>query len=127
MILALLHGEILIGWFLTGALATFAAVAVFLWWFWHPPRSPIVPAGIYLLLAIVAFVLWKSDESNLLTSSLGFALTLPWSAIVLLAVMIFDIQVSTWAILPGIPLNVVLIYFAAKAMRRRRPHPINAG
>jgi len=126
MILALLHGEIIVGWFLAGALAAFVAFVVFLWWYWRPPRSPIVPAGIYLLLALVAFVQWKSDESNLIISSLGFALTLPWSAIVLLAVMIFDIQASTWAILPGISLNVALIYFAAKAMRRRGLNP-NAG
>lgn len=120
MTFALLHGEILVGWFSIGALAVLIASIVGFWWCWRPPRGPILPTAIYLLLALPGSALWMSDTSNLLLSSLGFALTLPWSALFLFAVMLFDIQIPAWAILPGIPLNAVLIYFAARSLAKRR-------
>jgi hypothetical protein len=49
MTLALLHGEILVGWFFTGSLAIFAAVGIGLWLWRYPPRAPILPTAIYLL------------------------------------------------------------------------------
>jgi len=120
MSFAFLHGEILIGWFSMGALALLIALVVGFWWRWRPPRGPIVPTAIYLLLALLGSAIWMSDTSNLLLSSLGFALTLPWSALFLFAVMSFDIQIPAWAILPGIPLNSVLIYFAARTLAKRK-------
>src|SRR5712692_7750533 len=103
MIFAFLHGEILIGWFSMGAFVVLIAAVVGFWWCWHPPRGPVLPTAIYLLLVLVGSALWMSDTSNLLLSSLGFALTLPWSAILLFAVMSFDIQIPAWVILLGIP------------------------
>lgn len=124
MTLAFLHGEILLVWLLAGALATFAAVGVG-WWFWrYPPRAPILPVAIYL--AITGGVLWMSDASDLFWSSLGFAVTLPWSALFLFAVMQFDVQPPTWLILPGIPLNALLIYLALRWRRRHRV-PVHDG
>ncbi len=127
MTFALLHGEILVGWFSMGALAVLLASVIGLWWYWHPPRTPILPTGIYLFVAIVGCVLWISDTSDLLLSSLGFALTLPWSALFLFAVMSFDVQMPAWLILPGIPLNAALIYLAARSLAKRRLPAHDAG
>ena len=127
MTFAFLHGEILVGWFLTGALAVFVALCIGLWYYWHPPRTPILPTAIYLLMAIVGCVLWMSDTSDLLLSSLGFALTLPWSALFLFAVMSFDVQIPAWLILPAIPLNATVIYVAARSLARRRLAVRDAG
>src|SRR6267142_4788640 len=120
MTFAFLQGEILIGWLSMGALAAFLALVVGFWWCWHPPQAPILPTAIYLLVAIVGCVLWMSHTRDLWLSSLGFALTLPWSALFLFAVMVFDVQIPAWLILPGIPLNALLLYFALRSMRRYR-------
>ena len=123
MTLAFLHGEILVGWFFTGALATFVAVGVVLWLWRHPPRAPILPVAIYLVIATIGGVLWMGDSSDLLLSSIAFALTLPWSAVFLFAVMQFDAQPPAWLILPGIPLNALLIYLG---LRWRGQHRVPA-
>ena len=120
MTLAFLHGEILVGWFFTGALAIFAAVGIGLWLWRYPPRAPILPTAIYLLAAIVGSMLWMSDTSALLLSSIGFALTLPWSALFLFAVMSFDVQIPAWTILPGMALNAGLVYLAMRSLATRR-------
>ncbi len=123
MTLAFLHGQILVGWFFTAALAIFAAVGVALWLWRYPPRAPMLPVAIYLVIAIGGGILWMSDTSDLLWSSIGFAMTLPWSAGFLFAVMQFDVQPPTWLILPGIPLNALLIYLA---LRWRGQHRVPA-
>ena len=120
MTLVFLHGEILVGWFFTGALAILAALGVGLWLWRSPPRAPMLPVAIYLLIAITGGVLWMSDTSDLFLSSMGFALTLPWSAAFLFAVMHFDVQPPAWLILPGIPLNALLIYLALRLRGQRR-------
>ena len=120
MTLALLHGEILVGWFFTGAVAIFAAVGIGLWFWRYPPRAPILPTAIYLLAAIVGSLLWMSHTSDLLLSSIGFALTLPWSALFLFAVMSFDVQIPAWIILPGMALNAGLVYLAMRRLATRR-------
>ena len=127
MTLAFLHGEILVGWFGMGALAVLIAFGLGLWLYVHPPHAPILPTVIYLLVAIVGSVLWMSDTSDLFLSSLGFALTLPWSAVFLFAVMTFDVQPPPWLILPGIPLNALLIYFALRWRARHRVPAHDAG
>lgn len=78
-------------------------------------------AAIYLMIGIAGGVLWMGDISDLLWSSIGFALTLPWSAVFLFAVMQFDVQLPAWLILPGIPLNALLIYFALRWRGHRVP------
>ena len=120
MTLAFLHGEILVGWFLTGALVIFAAACVGFWLWRYPPRAPILPAAIYLVIAIVGGFLWMTDPSNLLWSSIGFALTLPWSAVFLFAVMQCEVEPPAWLILPGIPLNALLVYLALRSRGRHR-------
>jgi len=126
MTLAFLHGEILVGWFFTAALATFAAIGIGLWLWRYPPRAPMLPVAIYLAIAIAGGVLWMSDTSDLFWSSIGFALTLPWSALFLFAVMQFDVQPPAWLILPGIPLNALLIYLTLRWRGRHRV-PANDG
>ena len=120
MTLAFLHGEVLVGWFFTGALAIFAAVGVGFWLWRYPPRAPILPAATYLVIAIVGGFVWMTDTSDLFWSSIGFALTLPWSAVFLFAVMQFDVQPPAWLILPGIPLNALLVYLALSSRGRHR-------
>ena len=120
MTLAFLHGEILVGSFFTGALATFAALGVGIWLWRYPPRAPTLPVAIYLVVAIIGGVLWMSDTSDLLLSSIGFALTLPWSALFLFAVMQFDVQPPPWLVLPGIPLNALLAYLVLRLRARQR-------
>ena len=114
MTLAFLHGEILVGWFFTGALAIFAAVGIGLWLWRYPPRAPILPSAIYLLAAIAGSTLWLSHTSDLLLSSIAFALTLPWSALFLFAVMSLDVQIPAWIILPGMALNAGLVYLGMR-------------
>jgi uncharacterized membrane protein len=65
-------------------------------------------------------MLWMSDTSDLLLSSIGFALTLPWSALFLFAVMSFDVQIPAWIILPGMALNAGLVYLAMRSLATRR-------
>ena len=120
MTLAFLHGEILVGWFFAGALAILVALGVGLWLWRYPPPAPMLPVAIYLVIAIVGGVVWMSDTSDLFWSSIGFALTLPWSAVFLFAVMQFDVQPPAWLILLGIPLNALLIYLALRLRGRRR-------
>ncbi len=127
MTLAFLHGEILVGWFSAGALTVLVATAIFVLWFWRPPRTPLVPTVIYLLVAVAGSVPWISHTSDLLWSSLGFALTLPWSALILFAVMSFDVEIPAWLVLPGIALNTVLLYVVAKSMGRYKLNARGAG
>ena len=127
MTFAILHGEILVGWLSMGALAMLVASVVGFWCWWHPPRKPILPSAIYLLLAAVFFGAWMSDESSLLLSSLGFAFAMPWSAIYLFAILTLQVEIPVWVILPGFLVNAALIYFGANFARRRRLSRLDAG
>jgi len=122
MTFAFLHGEIPVAWNVMGALAEVAVVVIVLSWCWRPPRSPKLPTAGYLLLALLGYELWVSHSSNLLISSAGFALTLPWSSL-----PFFDIPIPTWTILPGIILNAVLLYLVAGSMSRYRRNAHDAG
>ena len=127
MTLAFLHGEIIVGWLSMSVLALLVVPVVALWWWRRPPRAPILPSVIYLVLAAVFFALWMSDESNLLLSSLGFAFAFPWSVIYLFAILTLQVEIPIWVILPGFLVNAALIYFAAKFLRRRKLSPHRAG
>jgi hypothetical protein len=127
MALAFLHGEIIFGWLSMGALAVLIVPVIGLWWSRHPPRVPILPSVIYLVLAAVFFALWISDESSLLLSSLGFAFAVPWSAIYLFAILTLQVEIPIWVILPGFFVNAALIYFTAEFMRRRKLSRLGAG
>lgn len=120
MALAFLHGEIIVAWFLAGALALLVGSLLALGLWLYPPKSPLLVSAIYLSLAIVFMARWLNDESNLATSSLGFAFTMPWSALCILAVLSFQIEIPLWVVLPGLVVNAFLIYYAAKWARGRK-------
>jgi hypothetical protein len=126
MSLALLHGEILVGWFAMGALAILLALGFGAWFYLHPP-PPAVLTTVYLMLAVIGGILWMADTSDLFWSSVAFALTLPWSALFLFAVMSFDVQPPPWLVLLGLPLNALLLFLAARWRARQRVPAHDAG
>ena len=102
MALAFLHGEIIVAWFLAGALTLLVGSLLALGLWLYPPRSPLLLSAIYLSLAIVFMALWTSDESSLAMSSLGFAFSMPWSALAMFAILEFQIEITVWVIWPGL-------------------------
>jgi hypothetical protein len=125
MSLALLHGEVLVAWFGMGALAVLMALGFGAWLYVHPPH-PMLPTGVYVLLAIIGGFLWLSDTSDLFWSSVAFALTLPWSALFLFVVS-FDVQPPPWLVLPGLAVNALLLYVAVSWRARQRLLARDAG
>ncbi|HKY28884.1 MAG TPA: hypothetical protein VJM12_13175 [Pyrinomonadaceae bacterium] len=101
-----------------GALAVLIGLGLSVWLYVHPPH-PTLPTVVYLLLAIIGGILWLSETSDLFWSSVAFALTLPWSALFLFVVMSFDVQPPPWLVLPGLAVNALLLYVAARWRARQ--------
>lgn len=127
MLLALFHGEYLVGWILYGGIALLAIPVVALWWWRLPPRSLMLVAILYLALAVSFFILWMIDSSSVALSSLGFAWALPWSAVYLFAIFTLQVEIPVWVILPGFLVNASLIYFAAEFAKKRKLSHLGAG
>ena len=127
MVLAFLHGEIIVAWFLAGALALLVGSLFALALWLHPPRSPLLLSAVYLSLAIVFMALWMSDESSLAKSSLGFAFVMPWSALFMFAILQCQVEIPLWVTSLGLIVNAVVIYFAAKWARGRKLRLAQAG
>jgi len=97
-----------------------------LWLWFRPPRSPILPAALYLLASTasgIAFVYVENLSSPPLDAafvlSLPVAFCFPWSLVVIIRGTFLDVNLGESAILAGAALNAILIYCVAKFARRR--------
>jgi hypothetical protein len=121
MSLAFFHGEYLMSTLaIAASVAVLVPAAVALWWWQYPPRSPILHAVIYLLVAAVCCGMWRSESDSILVTGLGFALLLPWSLIYFVAGLIFSVEVSVGVMLLGILVNGALVYGGAALAGRQR-------
>lgn len=130
MNLAFLHGgEAVAIALVVLVLAVCAAIAVAWWWWRHPPRSPITPTTIYLLVATGCLLLWRVEPTRLPPLSwLGFVASLPWSILYLMVGgLFFEEDLPAWPLLAGVAVNAGLIYGAAKLARRHHEGDQDAG
>jgi hypothetical protein len=125
---AFLHGETIVFGLLLGALIGLIGGPLLLYmWLWHTKVSELnLTVGYLILMAILCVVFsWNSPSSmlSLIASGLGFFLSLPWSVLagwVLSGVSNFSGSDRQFALLMmgGAGINAVLLYLAARKMRR---------
>ena len=122
MSLAFLHGgEAVVIALIVAVLAVCAAIAVAVWWWRHPPRSPITHAVVYLLVATGCLLLWRVEPSRLPPLSwLGFVASLPWSILYfMVGGLFFEDEIPAWPLLAGVAVNAALVYVVAKLAGRQ--------
>ena len=121
MSLAFLHGGDAVAVLLVVAALDFcAAIAVAVWWWRHPPRSPITHAAVYLIAAGLCLVLWMVDPGSLLLSWLGFVASLPWGIVYfMMGGSPIEDEIPVWPLLAGVAVNATLIYAAGKLAGQR--------
>ena len=120
MAMAFFHGEYIIGWMASGVCALFAVVIVGLWWWRFPPKSAILPSAGYFCVAVLICAFWISDQSSVILSSLAFAVSLPWSGLLLVAMMFLEFGIPIWVMPLSVLLNTALIYGIARLSSNRR-------
>ena len=128
--LAILHGEQVLAALGLAGLIVLIGVPVLLYvWLWHTKVSEFKLTLAYLILMAILCGVYSSTPNvpdamfSLTLSSLGFILSLPWSALVdwgLSAALDLHFGDDVFAILMmvGASINSVLLYLAAVKMRR---------
>lgn len=124
---AFLHGETIVLGLLLGALVGLIGGPLLLYiWLWHTKVSELsLTVGYLILMAILCVVFsWNSPSSmlSLTASGLGFFLSLPWSLLAGWALSEVtnsdsDRQIAL-LMMGGAGINAVLLYLAARRMRR---------
>jgi hypothetical protein len=120
MSFAFFLGEYFVGMMLIGGLEVAVLLVVAAFWTKFPPRSPIIPALIYLILAAICFAIWSVARLSLVMNILVLSLVLPWSLIFFLEIP-YEFDISEWWLLLGVVLNGLIIYGLA-VLARKKPN-----
>jgi hypothetical protein len=127
--LALLHGEqVLIGLLLAGAIVVVCVPVLLYLWLWHTKVSEAKLAVAYFGVVAVLWGIFAMNPNNptsmvsLTAFSIGFILTLPWSAVTgfLVAELSPGLGDRLFALVSVLfaAVNAVILYFIAVKLRR---------
>lgn len=116
--LLLLHGDLVVG-LMAGSLLgliVFSAAAFRLWK--RPPRTPALPAVVYLLaVSVFCVVAMASDIDSLLILAAVFSF--PWSFLWIILSTFLEVDFGESFLFLGVMINAFLIYQIGKAAKNR--------
>lgn len=120
MAVLLFHGGEILGFF-AGMVVGFAGWATILsLLFTRPPRNPIIPAILYLLIASIPGMLFLlSDDLNMLQLIFVWIFSFPWSMLFVVLATFFNLDFGSSAALVGAFLNAITFYVVGKTARFR--------
>ena len=88
-------------------------VVMMFWLISRPPRSPLRPAAIYLLLASIPSTLFLlSDEGYVLLLAVIF--TFPWSFLFVILTTFLEVNFGNLAAFVGAGLNAIVFYVVGR-------------
>ena len=119
MLVLFLHGGEILAFFGSILLGLIGFIASFALLWNYPPRHPLVPALIYLILALL-LTLWLSVRpETMLVLVLPTAFWFPWSVMSIILATALELD-SLWIFAPGSILNALLIFGIGKLGRKHK-------
>jgi hypothetical protein len=116
--LLLFHGEIIVELAASVLLTFLIFLALALWLWLRPPKMPILPAVVYLLLASVFCIAFLISDSEYLVPAVAFSF--PWSwLLIFVSTFVLEYNLGVGLLLPGVALNAILIYGIGKIVKKR--------
>jgi hypothetical protein len=108
------HGEEILG-LMAGALLGLLVFPAVIFWVWsHPPRIPILPTIVYIVIASAAFIAFQVFD-NVYSLMLAFVVFFPWSLVVVLVSGYLDNDLGTPGFVIAGAINAILIYVTGRA------------
>lgn len=96
---------------------------VVVFWLWkRPPRTPALPAVVYLLTAFVFCVVAMAYDKDFLLI-LAAVFSFPWSFLLIILGAFLEVDLGTSIVFPGLMINAFLIYQIGKASKNRIEQP----
>ncbi len=116
--LLLLDGDLVVG-LMAGSLLGLIVFSAAAFWLWkRPPRTPALPAVVYLLAAFVfCVVAMASDKDYLLILAAVFSF--PWSFLLITLGSFLEVDLVSSLLFLGVMINAFLIYQIGKAAKNR--------
>ncbi len=113
----LLHGEEILGVMAAAVLGLLLFPAILIWLWCRPPRNPLVPTIIYVVIALATFVAVLVDD-DIYALMLATIVYFPWSAILFFVSPFLNIDLGSIAFLVAGAINAALIYGVGKLAKK---------
>lgn len=132
MTLLLFHGTEIVLLFAGVGLGAVILLTLLIVIFTRPNRFPIIPASIYLVIALASCLSFLLDEYRSGTFLddgyllvLPVALCFPWSLMTVILATFYETNLGVFPFLLGASVNAVILYIVGRIFQARRSAPAN--